>query len=297
VGWWDGAPSSAYGADAGWFGNFHDFEKGNVYSMSDGTPLALPANATYNPAYSTQYSAVYDTADGHAMSFMHIKNLLYGTTKPTPEAAGFQFAVDSHMPSGQWYTGTTADGKRSLPMVEVDAPGTAVVEFGMFDTAAHAFARNSGGDIAPSSWPSIFSAANRLPAPATGGVTRRNTPEPVAPGGGAGGEAGWGNTGNGSSGGWTPPAAAPPVADWSNPFANGAGSIFDWGKGTPFDSSQQPGGQAGSAAGSAVAAAAQGPGQLLAGAGAMGARLGLVGLFGGAALVVLILTVKPYISL
>lgn len=37
------------------------------------------------------------------------------------------------------------------------------------------------------------------------------------------------------------PPPGPPVADWQHPLANGPGSIFQWGQGTAFDISQQPG--------------------------------------------------------
>jgi hypothetical protein len=265
--WWDEgfvSPVGHYGADAGWFGSFHDIERGNVYSMADGTPLTLPANATYNPDYSTQYSAVYDTADGHALSFMHIKNLLYGTTKPTPEPAGFQFAIDNHMPSNQWYTGTTIDGKRSLPMVEVDAPGTGVVELGVFDTDAHAFVRNNGGDIAPSRWPAILGAA---------GSGSGATPQPVKPGGnGSDPFSGWPI----DPGAWGTPSTNPIYNAGAHP---GDTKYYNAGLG-PDPAAAVRSGAAGIADGILKDVS----------------RLGLVALFGGAALAVLILTVKPYVS-
>jgi len=258
--WWEAVPSSPYGNDAGWFGNYHDIERGNVYSMTENTPLNLPTAATYDPRYSTQYSAVYETADGHALNFMHISNLLYGTKVATPEPAGYQFATDPHLPAN--YTGTTVDGK-SFNFDEVDAPGTGVVEFGIFDTPAHAFAHNSGGSLPPSAW------------------------GPILAGTGA-------TASSGANGGRTAgPAPSTPVADWTDPFAHGPGSILDWGKGNPLtDISLQPGGLAGQQVNKTVSNAVSGPASLLAMAGAMAARLGLVALFGAAAIGVLVLMFK-----
>ncbi len=155
--WWDNTPSSAYGAYAGNFNGYQDTEKGNVYSFAQGTPLGLPSAATYDPNYSTQYSAVYDTPSGKAYNFMHIANRLYGQKTPVPEPAGFHFADVVHLPGS--YTGTTVTGLQHS-FVEVDAPGTGVAELGVYDTAAHAFQRDAGGDIAPGSWAHIFQMAN-----------------------------------------------------------------------------------------------------------------------------------------
>lgn len=163
--WWQDTPSSPYGAYAGRWGNYTDYEKGNVYSYPAGTALGLPAAATYDPRYSTQYNAVYDLPNGLALSFMHIKNLLYGVTKPTPEPAGFQFATDPNLPSN--YTGQTVTGLSHF-FVESDRPGTGVVEMGVYNTPAQAFMRDNGGDIAPSQWPSILSGSGSTIAGTTG---------------------------------------------------------------------------------------------------------------------------------
>jgi len=259
-GMWDGLSLLApYGkVQQGGIAGNPDTERGDVYRGPIGTRVDAPAMGYYDAADSSQYQTVLRTPDGHGINIMHIDAIPFadGAAVGAGQAVGKITAATGN------YWGRKGNG--SLYKYFSDFGGSTtdgVVEVGQYDNPHDAGNRNSG---------------YMDPAGLLSGM-----PGDTAKAGD-------------SSGGWAAgPAPSTPVADWTDPFANGLGSVMDWGKGNPLtDISLQPGGLAGKQANHAVSKAVSGPSSLLALAGAMAARLGLVALFGVAALAVLVLMFK-----
>ena len=231
-----------------------DTERGDIYTGPIGSRVDAPAMGYYDAAASTNYQTVLRTPSGQGINIMHIDALPLADGALV--AAGQEVGTITAATGNYWST----RGHRQKYFSTFPDSTDGIVEVGLYDNPRDAGGRNSG-----------YMDPAGLLSGAPGDTAK-------------------------AGGGWTAgpaPSTPVPVADWTDPFANGLGSVMDWGKGNPLsDLSLQPGGLAGQQVNKTVSKAVNGPSNLLAMAGAMAARLGLVALFGVAALAVLVLMFK-----